>query len=196
MRVQATAARLLAGVAATLAALALAAPAGAAGTAATAVDGGTPAQRAQVQAALNASSFDWSVIPVRVRVHLVPGVAPHSSPANVWLDPRLLDTGRFSWAVIQDEFAHQIDFYRLDEAARAQLNRALGTSVWCHADDPALPHSAYGCERFTALLVWAYWPAPDNAYRPVTRSDESAAAPPARFRELLGSLLQKPEPTV
>lgn len=156
------------------------------------VEGGTAAQRAQLPAALGASSFDWSVIPAPIRVHLVPGVEPHSSPGHVWLDPRLLGTGRFAWATIQDEFAHQIDFYRLDDDARAQLNALLGSNVWCHAERDDLPHSAYGCERFTAVLVWAYWQAPDNAYRPTARTDESAAAPPARFRQVLDELLRPP----
>jgi len=157
-----------------------------------AFDGGTPAQRAQVRAALAASSFDWSAIASRVTVHVQRGVDSHAAPGEVWLDSSLLDSGRFGWAVVQDEFAHQVDFLRLSDDARAQLDAALGTQVWCHADAPGLAHSAYGCERFTSMLVWAYWQSPDNAYRPVNGKGEAAAMDPAAFRALLGSLLAAP----
>src|SRR5437870_4753764 len=67
-------------------------------------DGGSPAEQAQVRAALGASAFDWDVLPSRVVVHVVPGAFPHATPGEVWLDPALLHAGSFSWAVVQDEF--------------------------------------------------------------------------------------------
>lgn len=176
--------------AAALCAALIAGRASAATTVAYTIDGANGAQRAQIRAALAASRFDWSVIPVKVAVHVVRGVPSHAGPGHVWLDPALLDTGRFSWAVIQDEFAHQVDFFRLDDTARDSLNRALGTSVWCHADLPGLPHAAYGCERFSSSLVWAYWPDADNAYRPTGR-DSEALADTARFRAVLESALAR-----
>lgn len=151
--------------------------------------GGAPRHHDQVRAALEASSFDWSLVPGRVTVHIVPGVPPLATPGEIWLDSGLLEAGVFSWAIVQDEYAHQIDFLLLDDRQRQLLNALLGGRVWCHADLPGLPHSAYGCERFTSTFVWAYWPHAANAYRPLSRNDEAAAMEPARFRALVGSLL-------
>jgi hypothetical protein len=172
-----------------LAALALSSPAYAGGGNYV-FDGGTPKQQAEVRSALNASSFDWSVVPQQVTIHVTSGLAySQAQPGHIWLDASLLNAGRFSWAVVQDEYAHQVDFLVFDDATRAQLTKALGASVWCHAALPGLSHSAYGCERFASTLVWSYWPSAQNAYRPTTAKDESAAMAPAKFRALLGSLL-------
>ena len=118
-------------------------------------DGGTPAEQTQVRAALDASSFDFSVVPATVTVHIAPGTDSRATPGQVWLDADLLGPGRYGWGVVQHEFAHQVDFLRLSPEARSALGAALGTQVWCHADVQGLPHSAYGCERFTSSLVWA-----------------------------------------
>lgn len=153
------------------------------------INGGTKAQRAQVRLALEASSFDWSIIPAQVRIRIASGVAARSQPGEIWLDSRLLSSGPFAWAVVQDEYAHQIDYFLLDSEARAILNEALGGRVWCRTEIANLPHSAYGCERFASTVVWAYWPDEQNSYRPRARTDESAAMPPDRFRALLEDLL-------
>src|SRR5438105_3782094 len=89
-------------------------------------EGGTPRQQAQVTAALDASSFDWSVVPVEITVHIVPGVASEATPGHVWLDSRLVDSGRFSWGVIQHEYAHQVDYFLLDDEKRALIMQAIG----------------------------------------------------------------------
>jgi hypothetical protein len=154
-----------------------------------AFDGGSAAEQAQVRAALDASEFDWSVVPARVVVHIVPGAWPHATPGEVWLDPALLRAGVFSWAIVQDEYAHQVDFLMFDATDRAILSTALGASVWCHDGSATLAHSAYGCERFTSTFVWSYWPSSSNSYRPRTGQDEAAAMPRAKFRTLLGGLL-------
>ena len=154
-------------------------------------DGGSARDRAEVNSALAASSFDWGVVGHRVTIHIGDGVLPLAAPGHVWIDSALLRAGVFSWATVQDEYAHQVDFFALGDQERALLNSRLGGTVWCHADRPGLPHSAYGCERFTSTLVWAYWPARANAYRPQSASDESAAMAPARFRALLDGLLGK-----
>lgn len=153
------------------------------------VEGGTEAHRAQIRAALDASAFDWGVVPGTVTIHVVAGVRPAATPGHIWLDSALLEAGVFSWAVVQDEYAHQVDFLVLDEAQRRLLAGALGGRAWCHADQPGLPHADYGCERFTSTLVWAYWPAAGNVYRPRSARDESAAMEPARFRALLSGLI-------
>lgn len=154
------------------------------------VDGGTKAQRAQVRLALAASSFDWSIVPAQVRIRIVNGAAARSRPGEIWLDGRLLESGPFAWAVVQDEYAHQIDYFLLDGEARTILNEALGGRVWCRSEIANLPHAAYGCERFASTVVWAYWPDEQNAYRPRGPGDESAAMAPDRFRRLLEGLLR------
>jgi hypothetical protein len=152
-----------------------------------AVDGGSARERAQIEAALAASAFDWRLVPVPVQVHIRPGVAARATPGHVWLSTELLASGRFAWAVIQDEFAHQIDFFLLDESKRALLNAALGGESWYAA--PGVPHERRGAERFAATLVWTYWPSRENSYRPRSPRDESAALEPERFRRLLALLL-------
>jgi hypothetical protein len=169
------------------AALSLAGPAQAAGGDYV-FDGGSKGQRAEVTAALAASSFDWSLVPARITVHIRPLAGSYSTPGHIWLDADLLNAGRFAWAVVQDEYAHQVDFFLFDSAVRSRLNAALGARDWCYGVK-GLAHHEYGCERFASTLVWAYWPSKDNAYRPQSRNDESAAMAPARFRALLGELL-------
>ena len=152
-----------------------------------AVDGGSARERAQIEAALAASSFDWRLLPAAVQVHIGPGVAARATPGHVWLSTELLASGRFAWAVIQDEFAHQIDFFLLDESKRALLNAALGGESWYAS--PGVPHERRGAERFAATLVWTYWPSRENSYRPRSARDVSAALDPERFRRLLALVI-------
>ena len=152
-----------------------------------AVEGGGARERAQIEAALAASSFDWRLLPVAVRVHVRPGLAARATPGHVWLSTELLASGRFAWAVVQDEFAHQVDFFLLDPDKRALLNEALGGETWYAA--PGVPHERRGAERFAATLVWTYWPSRANSYRPRSPRDVSAALEPERFRRLLAHLL-------
>src|SRR6266571_749047 len=135
-------------------------------------DGGTASQRTQVREALKASSFNWSLV-----------------KAQIWLDADLLDSGRFSWATVQDEYAHQVDFFLFTPEIRAQLQAALGAKAWCYEDGSVQTHGDQGCERFTSVLPWAYWQSPDNAYKPTAKSDESAAMTPTRFKALLSRLI-------
>jgi hypothetical protein len=152
-------------------------------------DGGTAYQRSQVRGALAASSFNWSRVRATITIHIQPGVTSHSTRGEIWLDADLLDSGRFGWATVQDEYAHQVDFFVLTPQMRAELQAALGAKAWCYEDGNALGHSEQGCERFTSMVPWAYWPSKDNAYRPTSKHDESAAMAPAKFRALLERLL-------
>lgn len=154
-------------------------------------DGGTPRQQAQVRSALEASSFDWSLVPVRVTVHIGAVGTSYATPGHVWVDSRLLDAGTFAWATVQHEYAHQLDFFALDDARRAVLRQRLGAVEWCNPI-AGIGHSAYGCERFASMVAWAYWPSQQNAYRPQSRSDESASMPAAEFRALLTELVGAP----
>jgi hypothetical protein len=124
-------------------------------------DGGTRAQQAQVRSALNASSFNWSVVPGPIAIHIGRGDGPHASAGQIWLDSSLLDSGRFSWGVIQHEYAHPVDFALLTDGMRSQLAPLLGGSSWWSGS-----HDAVSCERFADAVAWAYWSSPDNVLRP------------------------------
>ena len=156
-----------------------------------AFEGASPAERSTVRAALETSAFDWGIVPQRVTIHVGAYGTSHATPAHIWLDRDLLATGRFAWATVMDEYAHQVDFLVLDPARRALLQERLGGSAWCR-EVPGLGHAAYGCERFTSMVAWAYWPSPDNAYRPESATDESAVLPATEFRLLLSALLGVP----
>jgi hypothetical protein len=151
-------------------------------------DGGTPRQQAQVRSALDASSFDWNLVPVRVTVHIGAYGTSYATPGHLWLEGRLLDAGTFAWATVQDEYAHQLDFFVLDDARREVLRQRLGATQWCTAT-AGVAHTGYGCERFASMVAWAYWPSQDNAYRPTSRKDESASMPASEFRALLAELI-------
>jgi hypothetical protein len=155
--------------------------------------GASSNERSTVRAALNASSFDWGVVPKQVTVHVGQYGVSHSTPGNVWLDRRLLASGRFGWATVMDEYAHQVDFFVLDSARRAVLQQRLGASEWCY-EVSGLAHGAHGCERFASMVAWAYWPSKDNSYRPASPADESAAMPAAEFRSLLSVVVGMPTP--
>jgi len=93
-------------------------------------DGGTRAQRGQVASALGASSFDWNLVPGRIVIHIGKGISSHAVAGQIWLDGRLLNTGRFSWGVVQHEYAHQVDFLVLSDPMRAQLQPLLQDTEW------------------------------------------------------------------
>jgi hypothetical protein len=152
--------------------------------------GGTPSQRAQVRAALDASAFPWSLVPEKVTIHIGPTTS-HARKGHVYLDADLLSAGRFAWAVVQDEYAHQVDYYLFDPRTRTQLTRLLGAKDWCY-ENRGLRHEEYGCERFASTLVWSYWPSKHNAYKPTTRNDEAAAMTPNAFRALMADLIGAP----
>src|SRR5258705_9511882 len=84
-----------------------------------AFDGGTPAQRQTVAAALEASSFDWQFLPGRITIHIRRGAPSTSTPREIWLDADLLDAGRFAWGGVQHEYAHQVDYLLFGDATPA-----------------------------------------------------------------------------
>jgi hypothetical protein len=154
-------------------------------------DGGTPSEQAQVKAALDASSFDWSLVPATITIHITPAQNSEATRGNIWLDPRLLDSGRFAWGTVQHEYAHQVDYFLLDGAKRAELQSILGGDDWCYSV-PGLAHVQHGCERFASTLAWSYWPVAANSMRPTSATDESGAMQPAQFRALLSELIGAP----
>jgi hypothetical protein len=151
-------------------------------------DGGSAKQRTQVRSALNTSSFNWSLVPAQIKIHIAPVGQSYATRGEIWLDTKLLNAGRFSWAVVQDEYAHQVDFYLFDAATRTRLNALLGGKDWCYGVS-GLRHDEYGCERFVSTLVWSYWPSRSNTYKPDSKSSESAAMAPAKFRALMKQIV-------
>jgi hypothetical protein len=156
-----------------------------------AFSGGTPKQQATVHAALEASSFDWNLIPSTITIHIGPYGDSYSTYGQIYLDASLLDSGRFAWGVVQHEMGHQVDFFLFDAAKRAQLLRLLGGKDWCYSIS-GLKHSDYGCERFASELAWAYWQSPDNSMKPTGPNDEAGAIPAAQFRAVLTQLIGAP----
>lgn len=156
-------------------------------------DGATPTERARVTTALEASAFDWSVVSQAVVIHVRSELASsYATPGHVWLDRRLLASGRFAWPVVQHEYAHQVDFLALDDEARATLLEELGGRDWCYRVT-GLQHGAYGCERFASTLVRSYWAEHDSVW-PAAPAAESRALPSSRFRALLESVLERRSP--
>jgi hypothetical protein len=145
--------------------------------------GGTPRQQAEVTRALEASSFDWELVPARITIHIQRGVSSYTTPGQIWLDANLLAAGSFAWGVVQHEFAHQVDFFLLTAYARAQLLRELGGATWC--DETAVRRDQLGCERFASAVAWSFWPSADNCMRP----EGARAASAARFRKLVAALI-------
>ena len=156
-----------------------------------AFEGATPSEQATVRAALDASAFDWNIVPQRVTIHVGTIGASYATPGHVWLDRDLLAAGRFAWATVMDEYAHQVDFLVLDPLRRSILQQRLGASAWCY-ETAGLGHGAYGCERFSSMVAWAYWPSKQSSYRPLSPTDETAAMPAREFRLLLASLVGAP----
>jgi hypothetical protein len=149
-------------------------------------DGGTHAQRGQVKAALAASSFNWGLVPGQIVIHIGKRISSHAVAGQIWLDGGLLDTGRFSWGVVQHEYAHQVDLALLTDPMRAQLQSPLQADSWWGSLDQ---HAQLGCERFADTLAWAYWESPDNVMKPDSATDEGGQMAPAAFRAALASVL-------
>lgn len=152
--------------------------------------GGTPKQHSEVRAALDASSFDWGVVRNRVTIHISSKPKTFSTRGKIVLDAKLVDSGRYGWGFIQHEYAHQVDFFLFGPRTRARINSLLGGEEWSYGErGPQQAHHVYGCERFASTLAWAYWSSNDNALRPKSARDESAAMAPAEFRALMASVL-------
>jgi hypothetical protein len=162
--------------------------------------GGTPYQQLQVRDALNASTFNWSLVTQQITIDIDPSVVQdESTPGEIFLDPTLLNSGELSWGVVQTEYANQVDFELLPQQDDAQFNTALGGTAWCYGDQAGLQLAQYGCERFAATLTWAYWQSPANCIQPSEVGADAAGMPPAAFRALvasvLGNVLSTPTPT-
>ena len=150
--------------------------------------GGTPAEQTQVRNALDASSFNWGVVPQTITIHIARGIDSEATVGHIWLDSDLVDAGRFAWGTVQHEYAHQVDFFLLDDAKRSALAGGLGGGSWW-ATAATGAHADATCERFASTLAWTFWQSKDNAMRPESPRDESAAMAPAAFKALLAQVL-------
>lgn len=153
--------------------------------------GGSQEARAQVRAALEASSFVWDRVPFEVTIRITNCGCAGAKPGEIMLDEKTLVRSpfgaRYAWGIVQDEYAHQVDYFLFHARERAMLLRSLGANAWCY-EVGGLAHDDYGCERFAAMVAWAYWPSRDNIRRPVWGTTLSRA----QFRALVDGLLSRP----
>src|SRR5437773_8727107 len=113
-------------------------------------DGGTRAEQSQVRAALNASAFNWSIVPGTVVIHIGRAHDCEALPGEIWLDSDLLHSGQFAWGVVQHEYAHQVDFQVLTDANRSVLAPAVGGTSWWGT---GLAHGSMAGERFASSIA-------------------------------------------
>jgi hypothetical protein len=156
------------------------------------LDGGTKQQQAQVRGALAASSFDWGLVRRRITIHIGRGFRTEALPGRIWIDAKLLDSGVFAWGIVQHEYAHQVDFFLLDDPKRADVLGALGGRSWWQVAGSHADHADLGSERFASTLAWSYWPSAANSLKPQSEHDESAAMAPATFRALMAEMIGAP----
>jgi hypothetical protein len=154
------------------------------------IEGGSPEAQAQVRAALDRSAFDWDVVPAQVTIRITNCGCAGSRPGEFILDENVLTNSpygpRYAWGIVQDEYAHQVDFFVLDSGDRRTLLRRIGGKAWCY-EVAGLAHDSYGCERFSTLVAWAYWRSPENVRTPVWRGGASLKR--WQFRALVNRLL-------
>lgn len=154
--------------------------------------GGSTEAQAQVRAALDRSVFDWSVVPEQITVRITSCGCAGSKPGEIVLDEAQLTSSplgkRYAWGIVQHEYAHQVDFFVLDQDDRARLARRFGAAAWCY-ELPGLAHDAYGCERFATLVAWAHWRSPANVQRPDWRPGDAPRLRRDRVRAFVARLL-------
>jgi hypothetical protein len=154
-------------------------------------EGGSPEAQATVRAALDASRFNFDRIPAQITIRISHCGCAGAREGLIVLDEGVvLDTSlgaRYSWGLIQHEYAHQIDYFLFQERDRAAVRRTLGGKDWCY-ETAGLSHDEHGCERFADVFSWAFWPSKRN----VLRADAKAIAPqmsPKQLRAFVNRLL-------
>lgn len=132
--------------------------------------GATPTQQATIRDALEVSEFNWSVVPARITIRVSPDLAnqAESVRGEIRIQSSFLDWGISAWASIQHEYAHQVDYYLLDNGRRDEALRVLGLPFpW---RDLSRPHDERGVEHFATMLSVAYWPSVLNLLRPTVHA--------------------------
>lgn len=68
-------------------------------------------------------------------------MASQAMASRIWPDADLLDGGTFSWRVVQQDYAHLVDFTLLTDTRRPQFQTLLGGTSWwgLDADGAASP---------------------------------------------------------
>jgi len=81
-------------------------------------------------------------VPEQVTIRIAAGLAPSAQAGTIELDSGLVQAGRFAWGVIQHEYAHEVDFFLLNDTLRATLAQRSGSFVVADSE-PARPRGAY-----------------------------------------------------
>ena len=148
--------------------------------------GGSEAAQSEARNALEASAFDWGLVPETVTVQIIDCGCAGARPGVVVLDETLLEAtpyGRaYTWGIVQHEYAHQVWWFALDDEQRGVLQDTLGGADLCY-ERPGLSHDDHACERFASTLAWAYWPQRDYP------AGSAIAMGGRRFRSLMVSVL-------
>ncbi len=152
-------------------------------------EGGSEAARQQVRAALDASEFDFDRVGQTITITISECGCAGATPGSIVLDEAILVASpfgaRYSWGIVQHEYAHQVAYLLLDEGGVQQARAALGGEDWCY-ETPGVAHDDHACERFAATFAWTFWPSADNNQR------SEAVMSPKAFRSLMSRLLPAP----
>jgi hypothetical protein len=155
------------------------------------IEGGTEFEQSQVKQALDRSLFNWDVVTQAVTIKIEPGHRDEAWPGLIYLDPARLDWGLTSWGTVQHEFAHQVDFFVLTDAQRADLTSFLGAASWLPPPnwDGVTGHDQIGRERFASTFAWTFWPDSwGNDQSPRYKPAESGAVSAEPFKAKMVSL--------
>ena len=150
------------------------------------IEGGSAEAQATVRAALDASRFDFDRVPARITIRISGCGCAGAQPGLIVLDESVLVDDslgeKYSWGLIQHEYAHQIDYFLLQDDDRASVRRVLGGKDWCY-EKMGLAHDQHGCERLADVVSGAFWPTQDNVLRSDARTiaPDMAAWSPRRF---------------
>ena len=154
--------------------------------------GGSDEAREQVRAALEASRFDWDLVPQQVTIQISRCGCAGARPGLIVLDEDVLVRSpfgaRYAWGIVQHEYAHQLDFLLFGHRERWAIRRVLGGKDWCY-ERRGVAHDDHGCERFATMVAWSHWRSPDNLQGPGWASRPPVR--PAAFRRLVNGLVAR-----
>jgi len=92
--------------------------------------GGSEAAQSEARNALEASAFDWGLVPETVTLQIIDCGCAGARPGVVVLDETLLEAtpyGRaYTWGIVQHEYAHQVWWFALDDEQGGVLQDTLG----------------------------------------------------------------------
>ncbi len=158
-----------------------------------AFDGATPAERATVRAALNASAFDWGIVPKRVTIHVGAVGTSHAQPRAHLARPR---PARRRPLRLGDGDGRVRAPGRLPRARSDSAGRSC-SSGWARA--PGATRSTGLVPRrlrLRALLLdgrLGLLAVEGELLPPRVAADESAAMPAPEFRQLLSAARRRAE---